>query len=56
MWWSQVLPLLGSALEFGAAPACALGPYLQIANKLPRKEFEKNAIPVILKLFASQVR
>ena len=27
---AKVLPLVGSALEFGAAPAIALGPYLQV--------------------------
>ena len=29
-----VLPMLGGALEFGAALASALGPYLQIAKRV----------------------
>uniref|UniRef100_A0A7S0RU83 Protein kinase domain-containing protein n=1 Tax=Pyramimonas obovata TaxID=1411642 RepID=A0A7S0RU83_9CHLO len=53
---AKVLPLVGSALEFGAAPALALGPYLQIAKALPADEYVSKCVPTIVKLWGSQDR
>lgn len=50
----QMLPLLLSALEFGGAPAHAVGSLMVIGNNLEGEEFTKRVVPTLTKLFASQ--
>lgn len=53
---NQVLPMLASALEFGGAPAVALGALLQIGKSLTEEQFTEQVIPALSKLFASNDR
>eukprot|EP01025_Chloroclados_australasicus_P044658 TRINITY_DN4855_c0_g2_i1.p1 TRINITY_DN4855_c0_g2~~TRINITY_DN4855_c0_g2_i1.p1 ORF type:complete len:807 (+),score=106.86 TRINITY_DN4855_c0_g2_i1:50-2422(+) len=52
----KILPMLASALEFGSAPAAALGSLLEIGKQLPEDEFQEKVVPAISKLFASNDR
>lgn len=52
----QVLPMLASALEFGGAPAVALGALLQIGKSLDEDNFATQVVPALSKLFASNDR
>lgn len=52
----QVLPTLASALEFGGAPAVALGALLQIGKSLNEDDFAMQVVPALSKLFASNDR
>ena len=44
------------ALEFGGAPASALGPLLQIGQTLGPEDFRLRVVPALSKLFASNDR
>lgn len=44
------------ALEFGGAPASALGPLLQIGQSLSPEDFRLRVVPALSKLFASNDR
>ncbi len=48
--------MLASALEFGGAPAVALGALLQIGKTLPDDAFSTAVVPALSKLFASTDR
>ena len=52
----KILPELIKALEFGGAGVKALQPILKISSKLNDEEFEKTALPAIVKLVASPDR
>jgi hypothetical protein len=52
----KLLPLLANALEFGGAPASAVGSLLQIGKPLPPEEFQRRVVPCLAKLFASPDR
>ncbi|CAL8461727.1 g1258 [Coccomyxa elongata] len=52
----KVLPMLASALEFGGAPAVALGALLQIGKSLDEDNFATQVVPALSKLFASNDR
>jgi len=52
----KLLPLLSNALEFGGAPASAVGSLLQIGRPLPPEEFLRRVVPCLTKLFASSDR
>mmetsp|Transcript_8758 Transcript_8758/g.18684 ORF Transcript_8758/g.18684 Transcript_8758/m.18684 type:complete len:802 (-) Transcript_8758:459-2864(-) len=52
----KILPGLSSALEFGGAPAHAVGSLMLIGNQLDTDEFTKRVVPTLSKLFASQDR
>lgn len=52
----KLLPLLGSALEFGSAAAPALAALLKMGSWLPTEEFSAKVLPTIVKLFASNDR
>ena len=52
----KLLPLLAGALEFGGAPAVAVGPLLQIGKALPQEDFLKRVVPCLARLFASPDR
>jgi SCY1-like protein 1 len=52
----KLLPQLSRALEFGGAPASALGSLLLIGKALPADEFERRVVPTLSKLFASTDR
>ncbi|GBF94506.1 hypothetical protein Rsub_07040 [Raphidocelis subcapitata] len=52
----KVLPLLANALEFGGAPASAVGSLLQIGKPLPAEEFQRRVVPSLARLFASSDR
>lgn len=52
----KILPLLGSALEFGSAAAPALIPFLKIGSWLSPEEFNIKVLPTLVKLFASTDR
>ena len=49
----KILPLLSSALEFGGAPAHAVGSLMVIGKQLEGDEFTKRVVPTLSKLFAS---
>jgi SCY1-like protein 1 len=48
--------MLASALEFGGAPAVALGALLQIGKTLNDEDFSIQVVPALSKLFASSDR
>lgn len=48
--------MLASALEFGGAPAVALGALLQLGKTLSEDQFTAQVVPVLSKLFASNDR
>ncbi len=48
--------MLASALEFGGAPAVALGALLQIGKSLNEDNFAMQVVPALSKLFASNDR
>ncbi len=48
-----MLPLLSSALEYGGAPAHAVGSLMVIGAMLEGEEFTKRVVPTLSKLFAS---
>ncbi len=52
----KLLPLLANALEFGGAPASAVGSLLQIGKPLEPEDFVKRVVPCLAKLFASTDR
>jgi SCY1-like protein 1 len=52
----KILPLLSSALEFGGAPAQAVGSLMVIGNQLQGDEFTTRVVPTLSKLFASTDR
>lgn len=52
----KILPLLSSALEFGGAPAQAVGSLMVIGNQLQGEEFTSRVVPTLSKLFASTDR
>lgn len=52
----KVLPLIGSALEFGGAPAVALGALLSIGKTLSEDDVSVKVIPIVSRLFASSDR
>ncbi|XP_042514618.1 probable inactive serine/threonine-protein kinase scy1 isoform X3 [Macadamia integrifolia] len=52
----KLLPLLASALEFGAAAAPALTALLKMGSWLSTEEFTVKVLPSIVKLFASNDR
>jgi hypothetical protein len=52
----KILPLLANALEFGGAPASAVGSLLQIGRPLPGEEFQRRVVPGLARLFASPDR
>lgn len=52
----KLLPLLCSALEYGGAPAMALGCLLQVGKMLSEEEFKTRVVPIISALFSSQDR
>ncbi|EIE25277.1 ARM repeat-containing protein, partial [Coccomyxa subellipsoidea C-169] len=52
----KVLPMLAGALEFGGAPAVALGALLQIGKTLSEDQFAAQVVPALSKLFASNDR
>ena len=52
----KILPLLSSALEFGGAPAQAVGSLMVIGNQLQGEEFTTRVVPTLSKLFASTDR
>lgn len=48
--------MLQRALEYGGAPPIALSAVLKIGNELEAEEFQARVIPIVTKLFTSQVR
>jgi len=52
----KLLPLLAAALEFGGAPAMALGSVLAIGEGMSEEERSKQVVPILTKLFASNDR
>lgn len=50
------MPLLQRALEYGGAPPIALSAVLKIGNTLAPEEIQARVIPIVTKLFTSQVQ
>ena len=52
----KLLPALAAGLEFGSAPAAALGPLLAASRALPAEQFKRVIVPCIVRLFSSTDR